>query len=341
MTNERQILLNWAAEGKIEPDNLAESLKVCNASPLSTSWINFLRLSMMWLGIVAVSSGVIFFFAYNWQEMSRLTKFSLIEISMVLSAIVYVRLSSNPLITTATLMGMTLLTGGLLALVGQSYQTGADPWQLFAIWSLLMLPWAVISRSNVLWIFWLVLVNLSAALFMDVNYYFAGMIFNDIAQTWVFALLNSSLLIGFEVAEYIKITKTNNKQSFKLKHRYVHQLLAFSSGIAVTFVAINALFESRAGFSGIAFYLGWLLLGFYYYFKRQTDLFILSSIIFSLITFVASLLIKLLDSWMDSGGFLLISIAIIGLSTFAGLWLKKLANTADFNQHSAEKLEQI
>ena len=35
-----------------------------------------------------------------------------------------------------------LITGGLFASIGQTYQTGADPWQLFALWAALGLPLA-------------------------------------------------------------------------------------------------------------------------------------------------------------------------------------------------------
>ncbi len=40
----------------------------------------------------------------------------------------------------ALLLALALNIGALLALVGQTYQTGADPWQLFATWALLLLP---------------------------------------------------------------------------------------------------------------------------------------------------------------------------------------------------------
>ncbi len=43
----------------------------------------------------------------------------------------------------AALLLATLLLGVFLALFGQTYQTGADPWQLFANWALLILPWEV------------------------------------------------------------------------------------------------------------------------------------------------------------------------------------------------------
>jgi uncharacterized membrane protein len=37
--------------------------------------------------------------------------------------------------------------GVLLALFGQTYQTGVDPWETFFNWALLMLPWTLPARS--------------------------------------------------------------------------------------------------------------------------------------------------------------------------------------------------
>lgn len=56
---------------------------------------------------------------------------------------------------------MSLWIGSLLALVGQTYQTGADIWELFAPWAALITPLA--GRSGAVWGLWAVLLNLTAA----------------------------------------------------------------------------------------------------------------------------------------------------------------------------------
>jgi uncharacterized membrane protein len=48
--------------------------------------------------------------------------------------------------------------------VGQVYQTGADAFELFAAWAVLVLPWTIASRSAAHWIFWLVVVELAVGL---------------------------------------------------------------------------------------------------------------------------------------------------------------------------------
>ena len=49
-------------------------------------------------------------------------------------------------------------TGGLFAYFGQTYQTGADAWQLFALWGALALPLCLGARSDALWAPWALVV---------------------------------------------------------------------------------------------------------------------------------------------------------------------------------------
>lgn len=56
-----------------------------------------------------------------------------------------------------------LAIGALFALIGQTYQTGADPWQLFALWTLLALPVALAVRSDALWSGWALVAAVAVA----------------------------------------------------------------------------------------------------------------------------------------------------------------------------------
>ena len=48
-----------------------------------------------------------------------------------------------------------LLVGALLALVGQTYQTGADTFELFAVCAAAILPWVLVACFPTLWVLWL------------------------------------------------------------------------------------------------------------------------------------------------------------------------------------------
>ena len=54
------------------------------------------------------------------------------------------------------MIAASVLAGGLLAVVGQVYQTGADAFELFIAWTILILPWVLASRSAAHWLLWLV-----------------------------------------------------------------------------------------------------------------------------------------------------------------------------------------
>jgi uncharacterized membrane protein len=56
--------------------------------------------------------------------------------------------------------------GALFAYFGQTYQTGADPWQLFALWAVLGLPLCGATRSDVLWAPWALVVMTAISLWV-------------------------------------------------------------------------------------------------------------------------------------------------------------------------------
>ncbi|MEY4764735.1 MAG: hypothetical protein RI907_1408 [Pseudomonadota bacterium] len=95
--------------------------------------------------------GVIFWLAANWDSLGRITQFGLLQAAMVAST--WAARSRRAWRTPAGLL-LFLLSGGLLAHVGQTYQTGADPWQLFAWWALLGLPLAWSVRHDAAWAAW-------------------------------------------------------------------------------------------------------------------------------------------------------------------------------------------
>ncbi len=116
------------------------------------------------LGAVAallLGVGLIFWVAANWQEQTRQFKFYGIQavlLASILGALAWPRGRKGLLLLA------TLALGGLLAFIGQTYQTGADPWQLFAVWSALALLWMVAARSDMLWAVWVLIVGMGIAL---------------------------------------------------------------------------------------------------------------------------------------------------------------------------------
>jgi uncharacterized membrane protein len=105
--------------------------------------------------------GLIFWIAANWQLHTRGFKLGVVQTALAVAVLLAVAV---PRARTAALLAATLALGGLLALVGQTYQTGADAWQLFAVWALLALPWTLLQRSELLWTLWVAIASLALGL---------------------------------------------------------------------------------------------------------------------------------------------------------------------------------
>lgn len=110
---------------------------------------HWLSLACAVLAAALLGLGVIFWLAANWGELGRISKFALLQGLLIASALAAVL---RPAARPPLLLLAFLAQGGVMAFFGQTYQTGADPWQLFALWAVLGLPLALAARSDVLWV---------------------------------------------------------------------------------------------------------------------------------------------------------------------------------------------
>lgn len=103
------------------------------------------------LGAALLGFGVILWIAANWSTLGRFGRFALLEAVVAAMAIAaMLRPAARIPLALLAMLGI----GGLFAYFGQTYQTGADPWQLFALWAALALPLCVAIRSDVVWAPW-------------------------------------------------------------------------------------------------------------------------------------------------------------------------------------------
>lgn len=118
------------------------------------------------LAAALVGLGLVFWVAAHWDTLGRMGRFALLQGTLVVMAVgACLRPGAR-----APLSLLVLLTGGaLLAYFGQTYQTGADAWQLFALWAALMLPLALGLRSDVLWAPWALVAMTAVALWVQTH----------------------------------------------------------------------------------------------------------------------------------------------------------------------------
>jgi uncharacterized membrane protein len=119
------------------------------------------------LGVGQLLAGVVFFFAYNWNDLSDIAKFAVIEVALAVAVGGALLAGLDRAFGQMLLIAASVLTGVLLAVIGQVYQTGADVFELFAVWAVFILPWTIISRHPVHWLLWLVVAEVAFVLYAE------------------------------------------------------------------------------------------------------------------------------------------------------------------------------
>lgn len=122
-----------------------------------------LRKILPLLAAALAGFGIIMWLAANWDDLGRSGKFILLQSALLGCGVLACWLPRARLAFCALLF---LCTGGVLAFFGQTYQTGADPWQLFACWALLALPLLLAVRGDMLWTLWVLVAATAIALWL-------------------------------------------------------------------------------------------------------------------------------------------------------------------------------
>jgi uncharacterized membrane protein len=306
-------VLDWFDDGRVPPGRELDVLRAAEIVPAPADWRAFLARLGLWLGTIALASALIFFFAFNWEELPRLAKFGLVEAAIVLGLLACLWTGVDTPTGKAVLLALSLLTGALLALAGQVYQTGADTFELFAWWALLILPWVLIGRFSPLWLFWLALLNLAALLYFQ--------LFREpAALLWTLFGLNLAALIAWEAGHYLGISW--------LRDNWPPRLIAAAAAFMGTWLMIWAMSDARGAQGALASlaYFAWLAATWAWYRRVRLDLFMLAGGVMSAIVVITFFMAKdLLFASGGSGGLLLIGLVVIGLSGGGAMWLKSVA----------------
>ncbi len=319
MSHLRDEILEWSASGRLKPEAAPRALEIAGLTPQLSDWRNFLHTMLLWTGVILVASGVIFFFAYNWQSLHRFGKFALAETLFAAAVIAAWQSGIERPAGKAALLGAALLTGALLALLGQTYQTGADAFELFAAWAVLILPWVVAARFAPLWLMWIGLLNLSVFLYFQARAWgLLGLLFGTSGMLWCLFGLNVVAVAAWELGLVRRIPWLN---------RWGARILAALAGVFATTIGTLAVVQSReVGPWAILAYLAWILAMYANYRLRHIDVFMLAGMVLSAVVVIAAFLSKhlLFDGRDDAGGFLLIGLVIIGLSGAGAWWIRQL-----------------
>jgi len=311
-------LFKLAESGELTAAQLERAAQDSPLRPARQAWLLAADRLFAFAGMALLASALIFFFAWNWPDLHRFAKLGLAIAA--LSACAGTAVMSPPCGTLyrAALFGACLFTGALLALIGQIYQTGADPWELFAAWTALMLPFALLARSSASWILWLAVGNV--AMMRAISQQAPWLAFlgesSGSGAVLLLAAVNLAVLVAFEFAgSYLLVRPRRHLQRLAalglLGPLVVGGLLGWwirdFRSVTLAFVVVAA---------------GMLLV----YLRLRRDLPILGLTSFGAIAVLASGLIKLLPVGNDWNVILynVVAVAVILASAGTGRWLLAL-----------------
>lgn len=316
MSPQRRDILNWAEQGRIAEADLPRALALAGVLPSRAEWRRFIERLLLWMGTVLVAGGLIFFLAFNWHALGRYGKLALAEGAVAAALVCVWRCGLDRPAGTAALFAAALSLGALLALIGQTYQTGADTFELFAAWAAMMLPWVLVGRSSALWLLWLALVNLAVALRFEATPDLFGINVDSRGALWVLLAFNSAALAVWEALAWKGVASAHS--------RWGQRLLALAgAGIATFLVVLHILSEGRAAVWGAPAWLAWLVAAYAVYRRPIRDLFVLALGMLSVVGVTAVFLVKHLSS--EASTFLLVGLVVIAMSAAGAWWLKALA----------------
>lgn len=337
-TANAESLRQLRAAGVFTAAAFERALEIAAAVPTADDWRRFLDRLLLLLGAALLLAGVVFFFAWNWADMGRFTKFAVLQAALLTMVLVAWRLGLDRLPGQAALFGAALLPGVLLAVYGQTYQTGADPYGLLALWAALILGWVIIGRNVALWVLWLVLANLALMLWWgevwrprDNGLQMAGQLGPILWISYLFS--DAALAYGVFVFNVLALALYQRFRSRTwLRGRLLPRLAASLALTALVVPVLVFIFRSPGHSSDVfeasapLLYAGVCGAALWYFRERQRDLFILAGTLFSIIVVVTAFLI---DKLHTASGLLIVGVLVVAQSAAAAAWLRKTAKYWD------------
>lgn len=263
------------------------------------SWKRFLLLLLAVLGIGFTVVGIIFFFAYNWADLHKFVKLGMLQALVLVSTVIALRANTSLLLKNCLLTAASVLVGGLFAVFGQVYQTGANAYDFFLGWTACIFLWALVANFAPLWLLFIGLVNTTIML------YHTQVAYDQNSTYEVMFLINGIILLAFHLLQGWR----NNKP----QPTWFLQTLGLAT---IIFATLAMCFYVSLSLSQMSIpYLVLLssatvttLALAYWYAIRRKEAFYLAVAPFALLTLIAYMLLRISDK---EGMFLSVCLLII------------------------------
>lgn len=269
---------------------------------------------LLFLGAALILAGIVFFFAFNWHKMASSLKFGLVQGLVLVSLIAVFKFGMETITGKIFLLAASLMVGVFLAVYGQIYQTGADAYELFVGWAILIFGWVALSKFAALWLMWLTIVDTAVILYWN-----QVLEPNKISNiNWLFLLLAAINTVFLVLAHWGRSRKID-----WLNYAWYNRLLLASVLFWLTIPSIEFVAGER---NALVFPLLALLLAlpavYYFYRVREPDLASLTlgtlSACAVLLTAIGRFLLK--REW-EPGNYFVFGLIVIGVFSVTTYWL--------------------
>jgi uncharacterized membrane protein len=147
-----------------EAEHIETAFRAKKIYPDAPTWTQFAKIFTIGLGSVFFILGVVFFFAFNWDELHKFVKLGIVEALVIIPVAVLLLTEVEDYFKKILLTVASVLTGTIFAVFGQVYQTGANAYDLFLIWTICITLWVILADFQPLYLFYIALLNTTFAL---------------------------------------------------------------------------------------------------------------------------------------------------------------------------------
>lgn len=319
--------IQWAyQQGSLSKPAYRRWMVLSGQRPAGSDWYEFIQQSLLFVGAALVLSGVIFFFAYNWAVMGRFVKLGVVQLGLLVAVFLAWNRGLDALSGQICLLVSAVLIGPLLAVYGQIYQTGADPYELFLGWALLALGWTVVSRLSALWIIWILLLNLALALYcIQILQWTEPELKIQLA---LFAL-NIAALGAWEFFASRNISWLQTSGRWAQRTLFSIALFFVSSAAWISLMTLYRHSNARNSLYGIIIlvFVVFVVISYGYYRHVQVDTYPLAALVLSIIVLDTSYLARLIKHEVVAWFFL--SFLVVVQAAVAVFWLRRIPVSAE------------
>ncbi|WP_291441558.1 DUF2157 domain-containing protein, partial [Desulfovibrio sp.] len=303
----RRSLTALCDAGELSPAAWEKSLQICGFNPDGKAWLAYWRQIFLLGGTLFFLAGVICFIAWNWATISPFGRMALVGSLVAGTGVGAVILGPVTRLGGILLLACGISMGPMLAIFGQSYQTGAELWELFRVWTILLFLLALAGKQAGLWFVTWISGNIFAALWFGRGLLSPLDIFGPFFALPEWLLVIAGAIIAWEWAA---LRAARRAPESWLCSRWMPRLLFCDLAARVTLYLLLLIFSAPPwsylsilnlphqfvpAFALIASGISW-----WWYRKKEADLFMLAVLLSSATTLILGFLARS-ELFFDTG----------------------------------------